>query len=168
LWGPPAISGTVDFDANGFPIDPVTLAPAGSVSISLLNTQRAQLQTDWPIPTRWELQFGLVLTPLSGPFPTWPGAQGTFSLNGEIQGSIESATVVQVFSLVDGPGAYPFQAAAAGTLGLGSTFPIVAQQVRAFANSVTLRSDPALSGLTPSRWSWAFTAMAGITSPAVF
>lgn len=168
LWGPPPIGGTVSFDPNGFPLDPATGGPQPIVLISLAETSRSLLQTDWPIPTRWELQFGLSLTCITGGFSTWPGAVGTFALTGAITGSVESSSVTQVFSLVNGPGAYPFQAAVSGVSGLGSTFPIVAQQVRVQADSITLASDPALQTLAGSTWAYSFSALAGLTSPAVF
>lgn len=166
VWGQQPLTGTFSYDANGFPIDPATQAPAGSVLIDLSSTSQGLTQTEWPIPTRWEIQIGLVITCVNGTFSSWPGASQTAGFQGGIETAIESAGIVQPISLIFGPGVYPFVAASAGIPGLSATFPVVAQQVRVRYQRVELVSDPNLSGL-PSTWAWSINTMIGLTAPAI-
>jgi hypothetical protein len=151
LWGPQPISGVVEWDAQGDP----------SVrKVSLQGTSQSLLQTEWPIPTRWELQLGLALTCLNGS-QAFNGATGSFNLRGAIVSSVESAEVSQAVELVFGPGVYPLVAAVNGVLGLGSTFAVVGQTVRVRFDRIDLAPDRALAS---TRWAWTVQTVCGLTS----
>lgn len=160
LWGPAPITGSVTWDANGFPINPATGTPSAIITIPLTDSQ-SLLQTEWPIPTRWELQIGLDLACLAGGPATWNADPGALRIIGSIQSSVESASVVQPIDLFFGPGVYPLQAAVNGVPGLGSTFPVVGQTVRVRIERVIADQSDALSGKT---WGWTVNALAGLTS----
>lgn len=167
VWGQQPLTGTFTYDANGFPLDPATGLPTSSVVIDLANTSQGLSQTEWPIPTRWEIQIGLVLTCTNGAFPSWPGANQTAAFQGGIETAIESAGIVQPINLNLGPGVYPFVAASAGVLGLSATFPVVAQQVRVRFLQLQLVSDPNLAAQISSTWAWSISTMIGLTAPAI-
>lgn len=166
VWGQQPLTGTFTYDANGFPIDPATGLPTSSVVIDLSSTSQGLSQTEWPIPTRWEIQIGLGLVCTNGAFSKWPGTTGA-NFEGGIETAIESAGVVQPITLNFGPGVYPFIAAVQGVPGLGSTFPVVAQQVRVRYLKLQLNSDQNLSGPISSTWAWSINTMIGLTAPAI-
>lgn len=166
VWGQTPLTGTFQYDSNGFPFDPNTGGPSAQVVYDLRNGSQNLSQTEWPIPTRWEIQIGLTITCIAGGAGPWPGATGTLNLQGTIETAIESASAVQAIQLVNGPGVYPFVAALAGVLGLGPTFPVIAQQVRVRFDRLTLLADPALSG-PATTWSWSVSTMIGLTAPAI-
>jgi hypothetical protein len=163
--------GRFSFDGNGIPIDPATGLPVlGGVVIDVRNDLRAlQVQTEWPIPTRWELQIGLTIQPdtLAGTAVPWPGAPSAAVFGGSIDTSIESASVSQQLQLTAGPGVYPLVAAQAGILGLSATFPVVAQQVRVLIAQVGLNPDQNLASGTTTNWIWQISTMIGLTAPAI-
>ena len=163
IWGPPPIAGTVSWDANGFPIDPATGAPAvgGVLVSSLADTTQSLLQAEWPLPTRWELQVGLGLTCIKGGPAQWSAPTGTFNVRGVLESRVESAMVSQVIDLAFGPGVYPLTAAQAGILGLSNTFPVIGQVVRVRLTDVVLGSDAILADQT---WSWNVNVLCGLLS----
>ena len=137
--------------------------------IDVSNELRAlQTQTEWPIPTRWELQVGLIISPdtsagTSGP---WTGSFAAAQFFGSIECSIESATITEPLQLVFGPGNYPLIAAINGVPGLGNTFPVIAQQVRVRIGQVVLNADPGLAYGLLTTWRWTISTLIGITAPA--
>ena len=151
LWGPQPIGGVVEWDANGGPLTP---------TVNLASTSQALLQSEWPIPTRWELQLGLTLTCLTGP-QAWNGQTGAFDLRGSITSSVESAEVVQAVQLSFGPGVYPLTAAVNGIPGLSSTFPVIGQTVRVKFDSILCGLD---FNLASTRWAWSVSTVCGLTS----
>lgn len=168
VWGQAPLTGTFSYDGNGFPLNPSTGAPQNLVVIDLGSTSQGLTQTEWPIPTRWEIQVGLTLTCTNGVFSSWPGALQTANFQGAIETAIESASVVQPLALNLGPGVYPFLAASLGVTGLGVTYPVVAQQVRVRYLQVQLNADPNLStGGVSSTWAWSVATMIGLTAPAI-
>jgi len=138
--------------------------------IDVSNELRAlQTQTEWPIPTRWELQVGLIISPdtsagTSGP---WTGSFAAAQFFGSIECSIESATITEPLQLVFGPGNYPLIAAINGVPGLGNTFPVIAQQVRVRIGQVVLNADPGLAYGLLTTWRWTISTLIGITAPAI-
>jgi len=171
VWGQVPLTSGFSYDGNGIPIDPATGLPAlGGVIIDVSQDLRAlQAQTEWPIPTRWELQFGFAINPdtASGTGAQWTGGPNAAIVFGTIDTSIESAAVSQQLALTAGPGVYPFQAAQAGTLGLQATFPVVAQQVRVRVGAIVLNQDPGLALGTTTTWRWSISTMVGLTAPAI-
>lgn len=128
---------------------------------SLGNTTQSLLQAEWPLPTRWELQIGLGLTCIAGGPAQWSANNGTFSVRGVLESSVESAMVTQVVDLSFGPGVYPLTAAQAGVLGLSNTFPVIGQVLRVRLTDIVLGSDPVLGGQT---WSWNVNVLCGLLS----
>lgn len=171
MWGQIPLTGTFSFDGNGVPIDPATGLPAvGGVIIDVRNDLRAlQAQTEWPIPTRWELQIGLTIGPntSAGTSVPWTGGIGAAQFVGAIESAIESATIVEPLNLIFGPGTYPLTAAIAGVPGLGNTFPVIAQQVRVRVAQVILNSDPGLASGFTTTWNWTISTLIGLTAPAI-
>lgn len=153
LWGPQPISGVVSWDANG--------APLVSGFQSLDASSQSLLQTEWPIPTRWEIQLSLSLVCLQGGLTAWVGSNFALNVQGHIDSSVESAAIRTDVSLPFGPGPYPLIAAVNGIQGLGSTFPVIGQTVRLRIDGLTQTFDPSLSGST---WQWTVNAVAGLTS----
>lgn len=161
LWGPQPIGGSVSWDNQGAPINPTTGNGVNVLELSLADTSQSLLQAEWPIPTRFELQFGLTLSCVAGGPATWTAATEAFSVLGRIEGNVESAQVTQVISLPFGPGAYPLLAAVNGVPGLGSTFPVIAQVIRVRIDRVRALPDFTLAGQT---WAWSVSALCGLTS----
>ena len=151
LWGPQPIGGIVEWDAQGFPLTP---------TVSLAGTSGGLLQTEWPIPTRWEIQIGLTLTCLTGP-QSWNGAANAFNVRGTIVSSVESSQVTQQVDLPFGPGVYPFQAAINGIPGLQGTFAVIGQTVRIRLDNVFCGADV---NLASTRWAWNVQSVCGLTS----
>lgn len=152
LWGPQPIGGVVEWDAQG-------LALNADVNLAA-STSQSLLQSEWPIPTRWELQLGLTLQNLSNGQP-WSGQTSAFNLRGSIVSSVESAEVVQDIQLVFGPGVYPLTAAVNGVMGLGSTFAVIGQTVRVRFDRLLCNNDLGLAG---TRWAWSVSTVCGLTS----
>ena len=161
LWGPQPIRGQVSWDAQGAPINPATGLGVPVLNVSLADTSQSLLQAEWPIPTRWELQFSLDLACIAGGPATWGAAPGAFDVVGSIESSVESAMVTQVVALPFGPGCYPLTAAINGVPGLTTTFPVIGQFVRLRVSRITAVIDPTLAGQT---WAWTFSALCGLTS----
>jgi len=133
----------------------------GPRSIDLTAISNAnQLRAEWPIPVRWELQLWLSLQCLTNDTP-WVGAQGSLSVIGAIETSVESATVVQRVQLSFGPGVYPLTAAVAGVPGLGSTFPVIGQTVITRIDRLELDNDLALANTS---WAWKVNTVCGLTA----
>jgi len=128
---------------------------------SLANTSQSLLQAEWPLPTRWELQFGLGLTCIAGGPAQWTAPNGTLNVRGAIESSVESAMCTQIIDLAFGPGVYPLTAAQAGIVGLSNTFPVIAQVLRVRLTDLVLASDPSLAGQT---WSWNVNVLCGLLS----
>lgn len=168
VWGSPPLTGRFSFDGNGIPIDPANGLPSFfTVLIDVRNDLRAlQSQTEWPIPTRWELQIGVLIEPDTelGTAIPWPGINAA-SFLGSIDTSIESASVAQPLQL--GPGVWPLVAAQANTPGLTATFPVVAQQVRVSFFQVVLNQDRNLAIGQTTNWVWKISTMIGLTAPAI-
>jgi len=170
VWGQVPLGGVFSFDQNGSPIDPATGLPAAVVVLDVSNDLRSlQAQTEWPIPTRWELQFGVSIGPdtASGTGATWTGGPATASFFGTLDTSIESASVSQQLVFNNGIGVYPFTAAQTGVAGLGVTFPVIAQQVRVRFGGIVLVQDPALALGVTTTWRWSISTMVGLTAPAI-
>lgn len=153
IWGPTPLSGEVSWDAQGAP----TIVGAQS----LVATNQSLLRAEWPIPTRWELQLGLVLAPVSGGATTWTGGTGALNITGSIESSVESASVTQAVSLIFGPGVYPLTAAVQGINGLSSTFPVIGQTVFVRIDALEQGFDVNLAGQT---WRWTVSCVCGLTS----
>lgn len=153
IWGPTPLTGTVSWDAQGFP---TVQGPQ-----SLTATNQSLLRAEWPIPVRWELQLGLELSPVSGGGTIWNGATAALNVRGTIESSVESASVTQGVQLVFGPGVYPLQAAVNGIAGLGSTFPVIGQTVIVRLNELEQAPDVNLSGQT---WRYTVSCVCGLTS----
>jgi len=163
VWGPPPATGTVTFNAQGFPSAGVGAVPASVVSSS---TARAE----WPMPVRWEAQLWLGIERVSytgnppAPVPVWPIPTNNtvaFSVNGSLQWRIESAQANLPVQLPLGPGVYPFKPAVLGAPGLGATFALIAQQVEFSVLSVEGIGDPLLANST---WQWTVSFLLGLTS----
>jgi hypothetical protein len=152
LWGPQPIGGIVEWDGQGTALNPDTNLAA--------TTSQSLLQSEWPIPTRWELQLGLTLTNLTNGVP-WNGAVAAFDLRGSIVSSVESAEVSQEARLVFGPGVYPLTAAINGVPGLSATFGVVGQTVRVRFDRLICNNDLALAG---TRWAWSVSTVCGLLS----
>ena len=153
IWGPTPLTGVVSWDGNGNPT-------AQGVQ-SLAATTQSLLRAEWPIPTRWELQIQLALSPVSNA-TTWTGAGGVLLLLGSLESSVESAAVVQEVRLGEyGPGVYPLTAAVNGVQGLGATFPVIGQTVILKVDGVEQGPDLNLANQT---WRWTVSAVCGLTS----
>lgn len=152
LWGPAPIGGIVEWDVNGGALNPDTNLAA--------TTSGSLLQSEWPIPTQWALQFGLTLTNLTNGVP-WNGATGAFDLQGSVVSSVESAEMNQPLNLVFGPGVYPLTAALNGVPGLTGTLAVVGQTVRVRFERLVCANDQALAG---TRWAWSVSSVCGLLS----
>lgn len=159
LWGTPPARGTLVFDANGFP------SSAGTVTGPF--SAGALAQTEWPIPTRWEVQLGVNIEPLAGTSTPWNQLANTdvFLVNWEITASIESAEFTLRYPAARvGPGLYPLafnlQNFGDNPTG-GATLVLMGQTIRARIADFVVQPD---GNLANTSWSWSATALIGLTS----
>lgn len=158
VWGPPATTGIVTFDAQGVPLEGFGDVPAGAVALT-------SARAEWPLPVRWEAQVFLALERVSftgnppAPVPNW--SNGAIAIEGLLQWRVESAQAEQPLQLVFGPGLYPLLAAINGVAGLSSTLPLIAQQVETRITRVGGIGDPSLAN---SSYRWSVSTLLGLTS----
>jgi hypothetical protein len=155
LWGPVPASGQLIYDAQGTPIAPGTTTGPVTAATRILT------QAEWPIPTRWELQFGCSI---DGPAP-WSNLANTdgFIARFSVVATVESASYrwpIRVGG--NGPGVYPYQWDIANTFApTGATYPLVAQTVRIELESIEVNPDV---NLASTHWNWSVVPLLGLTS----
>lgn len=156
IWGPPAATGTVTWDANGGPIAGFGLVPASAATLG---------QTEWPIPCRWEVQANLSLTKLSGPGgTTFPATGLAFRPHIQIVSSVESAAGLDEYELRWGAGLYPSHNA---NHQLGQVQPFWQTWVFS-AQTLRFRLDRIEGGINANlagqTWGWSISILPCLTS----
>ena len=155
VWGAVPATGFLTYDTNGTP------RPPGTQSGPVTGQNRILCQSEWPIPCRWELQFGVQL---EGPAP-WTSLANTdaFIAHFSVHAFVESASYVWKIPVGgSGPGVYPYQRDVAnGFSPTGGTFPLIAQSLRIELERLEINTD---SFLADTRWQWSVVPLLGLTS----